>query len=57
MNRYESVVLKLEEMAVLLDMAGVSDWAEGLRRISKCDESEAPVLYDRKGDRFIFLSG
>lgn len=45
MNQYESAVLILEEMATLLDMAGIRDWAEGLRRVGSYAESEASVLY------------
>ncbi|NVZ70432.1 DUF6966 domain-containing protein [Pseudomonas costantinii] len=45
MNQYESAVLILEEMATLLDMAGIQDWAEGLRRVGSYTESEAPILY------------
>lgn len=45
MNKYESAVLVLEEMATLLDMAGIRDWAEGLRRVGSYSESEATGLY------------
>lgn len=46
MNKYESVVLALDEMVTLLNMAGIQDWAEGLRKISEYKESEASILYN-----------
>ncbi|MBN6716539.1 DUF6966 domain-containing protein [Pseudomonas capsici] len=46
MNKYERVLVILEEMATLLDMAGISDWAEAIRRAGSNDESEASILYN-----------
>lgn len=45
MNKYESTVLVLEEMAILLDMAAIRDWAECLRRVGSYSEPEETTLY------------